>query len=229
MMKLKIDFKIAVTLVAAFFFMNASGQNKTNANKNMTNPASSQQNKSAGHSGTGIDTATFGAGCFWCVEAVFQRLDGVISVKSGYMGGAIKNPTYKEVCSGLTGHAEVAEIVYDKSKIGFDELLEVFWKTHDPTTVNQQGNDHGTQYRSAVFYHNDEQKTLAEKYKKELNAAKAYPNPVVTEITAASAFYVAEDYHQDYYNSNGSQPYCKFVIQPKLDKFEKVFKDKIKH
>ncbi|MES2678605.1 MAG: peptide-methionine (S)-S-oxide reductase MsrA [Bacteroidota bacterium] len=195
----------------------------------MSTPASSQQNNSAGHSGAVTDTATFGAGCFWCVEAVFQRLDGVISVKSGYMGGAIKNPTYKEVCSGLTGHAEVAEIVYDKSKIGFDELLEVFWKTHDPTTVNQQGNDHGTQYRSAVFYHNDEQKKLAEKYKKELNTAKAYPNPVVTEITAASAFYVAEDYHQDYYNSNGGQPYCKFVIQPKLDKFEKVFKDKVKH
>ncbi len=216
---------MAVTLVAAFFFTGIFGQTKTQGKNSMN----SEQRSSDTPHGTSMDTATFGAGCFWCVEAVFQRLDGVSSVKSGYMGGKIKNPTYKEVCSGLTGHAEVCQVVYDKNKISYDELLEVFWKTHDPTTMNQQGNDHGTQYRSAVFYHNDEQKRLAEQYKKELNAAKAYPNPVVTEITPASAFYVAEDYHQDYYNANGSQPYCKFVIQPKLDKFEKVFKDKLKH
>lgn len=178
--------------------------------------------------GAGIDTATFGAGCFWCVEAVFQRLDGVISVKSGYSGGFVKNPGYKEVCAGTTGHAEVAQIVYDRSKISFDELLEVFWKTHDPTTLNSQGNDFGTQYRSAVFYHNEEQKQLAEGYKKKLNEERVYPNPIVTEITAFKEFYPAEDYHQNYYNQNGEQGYCRFVIQPKVEKFEKVFKDKLK-
>lgn len=174
------------------------------------------------------EIATFGAGCFWCVEAVFQRLNGVESVISGYMGGRIKNPTYKEVCSGLTGHAEVCQIVYDPTKISFDELLKVFWKTHDPTTINQQGNDFGTQYRSAIFYHDPIQKEKAESYKKELNAAKIYPNPIVTEIVPASTFYAAEDYHQNYFNQNGSQSYCQFVIQPKLEKFEKVFGDKMK-
>jgi peptide-methionine (S)-S-oxide reductase len=176
-----------------------------------------------------IDTATFGAGCFWCVEAVFQRLEGVLSVKSGYSGGAVKNPSYKEVCQGTTGHAEVCQITYDKSKISFDELLEVFWKTHDPTTLNRQGNDFGTQYRSAVFYHNGEQKQLAEKYKDEINKSGAYPGPVVTEITAFANFYPAEDYHQNYFNENGGEPYCRYVIQPKVEKFEKIFKNKMKH
>lgn len=179
--------------------------------------------------GTNIDTATFGAGCFWCVEAVFQRLDGVISVKSGYSGGTVKNPSYKEVCNGTTGHAEVCQVTYDKTKISFDELLEVFWKTHDPTTLNRQGNDYGTQYRSAVFYHNEEQKQLAQKYKDEINKSGAYPNPIVTEITAFTNFYPAEDYHQNYFNENGSEPYCRYVIQPKVEKFEKIFKSKVKH
>lgn len=228
-MKQLSQLKIAVTLVAAFFFISACGQNKITEKKSTMNTEPTNKNQSFETSENNIDTATFGAGCFWCVEAVFQRMDGVIKVKSGYTGGAIKNPTYKEVCSGLTGHAEVCEILYDKTKVSFDELLEVFWKTHDPTTPNQQGNDHGTQYRSAVFYHNDEQKQLAEKYKKELNASNAYPKPVVTEITPATTFYEAENYHQDYFNANGSQPYCKFVIQPKVDKFEKIFKDKVKH
>ena len=174
------------------------------------------------------DTATFGAGCFWCVEAVFQDLEGVISVASGYEGGKISKPTYKEVCSGLTGHAEVIELVYDPSKISYKELLEVFWQSHDPTTLNRQGNDAGTQYRSVIFYHNEEQKNLAEKYKSELNAAKAFDKPIVTEITPASAFYKAENYHQDYYNLNGSEPYCTFVIKPKVDKVKKVFGDKMK-
>ncbi|HMV09811.1 MAG TPA: peptide-methionine (S)-S-oxide reductase MsrA [Cyclobacteriaceae bacterium] len=177
---------------------------------------------------SGLQTATFGNGCFWCTEAIFQRLNGVEKVVSGYSGGKVKNPTYKEVCSGLTGHAEVIQITYDPKKISFDELLEVFWKTHDPTTLNRQGADEGTQYRSAVFYHNDDQKRLAEEYKKKLDASGAFDNPIVTEITPFTAFYPAEDYHQNYFNLNGTQPYCSFVIQPKVEKFEKVFKSKLK-
>lgn len=174
------------------------------------------------------DTATFGTGCFWCTEAIFQQLDGVLKVSSGYSGGHVKNPTYKEVCEGNTGHAECVEIVYDPAKITYDELLEVFWQTHDPTTLNRQGNDVGTQYRSAIFYHNAEQKAKAEKYKAELDKSGAWDKPIVTEITPASTFYVAENYHQDYYNNNGSAPYCYYVIRPKLEKFEKVFKSKMK-
>lgn len=174
------------------------------------------------------DVATFGAGCFWCVEAIFQDLEGVISVTSGYSGGEKENPTYKEVCSGTTGHAEVARIVFDRDKISYDELLEVFWQTHDPTTINKQGNDVGTQYRSVIFYHNPEQKEKAEKYKEELNAAGAFDKEVVTEIVPFKKFYEAENYHQDYFSQNTDQPYCSFVIQPKLEKFRKVFKDKLK-
>jgi len=176
----------------------------------------------------GMDTATLGAGCFWCIEAVFQELKGVESVTSGYAGGFIKNPSYKEVCTGRTGHAEVAQIVFDPDVISFDELLEVFWKTHDPTTLNRQGNDIGTQYRSSVFYHNEKQKEKTEYYKRKLDESGAYPNPVVTTIEELTDFYVAEDYHQNYYNSNTSQPYCTFVIQPKVEKFRKAFADKLK-
>jgi peptide-methionine (S)-S-oxide reductase len=175
-----------------------------------------------------LQVATFGNGCFWCTEAVFQQLKGVIKVESGYMGGKVKNPSYKEVCSGLTGHAEVIQIQYNPQEISFVELLEVFWATHDPTTLNRQGNDVGTQYRSVVFYHNEEQKTLAEQYKIKLDKSGAYKDPIVTEITAFSLFYKAENYHQDYYNQHGEEPYCRYVIQPKMDKFQKVFKDKIK-
>jgi len=171
--------------------------------------------------------ATFGAGCFWCVEAVFQRLDGVTKVESGYMGGTTKNPTYKEVCTGQTGHVEVTQITYNPQKISFEELLEVFWKTHDPTTLNRQGNDVGTQYRSVVFYHDANQKALAEKYKGELNTAHVFNGPIVTAIEPVQEFYVAEDYHQNYFNQNGSQPYCQMVVRPKVEKFEKVFKDKL--
>jgi peptide-methionine (S)-S-oxide reductase len=174
------------------------------------------------------DTATFGAGCFWCVEAVFQQLDGVLKVSSGYSGGHVANPTYEQVCNKKTGHVEVCQIVYDPSKVSYDELLEVFWKTHDPTTVDQQGNDHGPQYRSVIFYHNEEQKQLAEKYKHELDKSGAWSKPIVTSIEPLKNFYVAEDYHQNYYNSNPSQMYCRYVIQPKLEKFQKVFKDKLK-
>jgi peptide-methionine (S)-S-oxide reductase len=176
----------------------------------------------------GLAVATFGSGCFWCTEAVFQNLEGVELVESGYSGGKVKNPTYKEVCSGLTGHAEVIHVHYDPAIVTYDELLEVFWKTHDPTTLNRQGADEGTQYRSVIFYHNDEQKQLAEKYKQELDKSGAFNAPIVTEITPFDVFYKAEDYHQNYYNLNGNAPYCSFVIQPKVEKFKKVFKDKLK-
>lgn len=178
--------------------------------------------------GTKTDTATFGTGCFWCTEAIFQQLDGVISATSGYSGGTVDNPTYKQVCDGNTGHAEVIQVVYDPSKITFDELLEAFWQSHDPTTLNRQGNDVGPQYRSVIFYHNEEQKQKAEKYKAELDKSKAFDNPIVTEISPFSKFYVAENYHQEYYDKNGSAPYCYYVIRPKLEKFKKVFKDKLK-
>lgn len=175
-----------------------------------------------------IDSVSFGAGCFWCTEAQFQQLKGVTKVVSGYMGGAVKMPTYKEVCTGTTGHAEVSMVYYDPSVVSFDELLAAFFVTHDPTQLNRQGNDEGTQYRSAIFYYTDEQKMKANGYIQKLNEEKVYPSNIVTEVTAASTFYPAEDYHQNYYNQNGSEPYCKFVIQPKLEKFNKVFKDKLK-
>ena len=174
------------------------------------------------------ETATFGNGCFWCTEAIFKSLKGVEKVESGYSGGKIKNPTYKEVCSGMTGHAEVIQITFDPSVITFEELLEVFWETHDPTTLNRQGADVGTQYRSAIFYHSPEQKEAAEKYKAALNKENVYNKPVVTEITPFEAFYKAENYHQDYYANNSTQGYCQMVIVPKLEKFRKVFKDKLK-
>jgi peptide-methionine (S)-S-oxide reductase len=175
-----------------------------------------------------LSVATFGAGCFWCVEAVFQDLKGVYKVESGYTGGSVKNPSYKEVCNGTTGHAEVIQIRYNPNEISFEELLEVFWEVHDPTTLNRQGNDVGTQYRSAIYYHNDEQKNTSESYKKRLNDEQVFPNPIVTEISPADTFYVAENYHQDYFNQNGEQPYCAFVIKPKVEKFKKVFKEKLK-
>lgn len=175
-----------------------------------------------------IETATFGTGCFWCTEAIFQQLEGVISVTSGYSGGHVANPSYEEVCNKTTGHAECLNIESDKSKISFDELLEVFWKSHDPTTLNRQGNDVGPQYRSVIFYHSEEQKQKAEKYKDELNKSGVFNRPIVTEISPFTVFYPAENYHQNYYNENGSQPYCSYVIRPKVEKFQKVFKDKLK-
>lgn len=177
---------------------------------------------------TSMEIATFGTGCFWCTEAIFEQLKGVNKVESGYSGGKIANPTYKEVCSGLTGHAECVKITYDPKLITYAELLEVFWQTHDPTTLNRQGNDVGTQYRSVIFYHNENQKQLAEKYKKELDASGAFSDPIVTEISPAAPFYVAENYHQNYFSLNGNQPYCTFVIKPKVDKFKKVFAGKLK-
>ncbi|MCX6273863.1 MAG: peptide-methionine (S)-S-oxide reductase MsrA [Bacteroidetes bacterium] len=175
-----------------------------------------------------LDTATFGAGCYWCVEAQFQMLDGVVKVESGFSGGHVKNPAYREVCEGTTGHAEVCQVTYDKTKLTFDDMLQAFWQSHDPTQLNRQGNDVGTQYRSVIFYHNAEQQKIAEAYKKKLNDEKVYDNPVVTEISPFTIFYKADEYHQNYFNQNSDQPYCSYVIQPKVEKFRKVFKSKLK-
>src|SRR3954454_1935955 len=174
------------------------------------------------------DTATFGSGCFWCSEAIFQRLDGVIKVISGYSGGSVANPSYEQGCTGTTGHAEVVNVIYDPAKVSYDELLSVFWKTHDPTSLNRQGNDIGTQYRSVIFYTNPSQKEKAEHYKTELDKSGAFNNPIVTAIEPYRNFYSAENYHQDYFDQNGGQPYCRFVIAPKVEKFEKVFHNKLK-
>lgn len=174
------------------------------------------------------ETATFGGGCFWCTEAIFKSLKGVEKVESGYSGGKVKNPTYKEVCTGETGHAEVIQITFDPAVISFHELLKVFWETHDPTTLNRQGADVGTQYRSVIFYHSPQQKEIAEKYKAELNKENVFNKPVVTQITAFDTFYKAENYHQNYYANNSTQGYCQIVIVPKLEKFRKIFKDKLK-
>lgn len=177
---------------------------------------------------TKLDTATFGTGCFWCSQAIFERLKGVQSAVAGYSGGTTDDPTYEQVCTGKTGYAEVCQVIYDPKIISYDELLKVFWKTHDPTTLNRQGADVGTQYRSVIFYHNEDQKKKAENYKEELNKSGAWNDPVVTEISPFIKFYKAENYHQDYFEKNPGQGYCAFVIAPKLKKFEKVFKDKLK-
>lgn len=175
-----------------------------------------------------LEKATFGNGCFWCTEAVFEELSGVEEAVSGYSGGRVPNPTYEEVCTGATGHAEVIQITYDPAKITFPELLEVFFKTHDPTTLNRQGPDVGTQYRSAVFYHDDKQREQAERFKAKLDESGEFNAPIVTEITKFEKFYPAEDYHQQYYELNGRQPYCRAVVRPKVVKVRKAFKDKLK-
>jgi peptide-methionine (S)-S-oxide reductase len=174
------------------------------------------------------ELATFGAGCFWCVEAVFDRLEGVVEVESGYAGGHVPDPTYEQVCTGTTGHAEVCQIRFDPARISYRELLEVFWKTHDPTTPDRQGNDVGTQYRSVIFYHNDRQKRLAEESKAELQKAGVFDAPIVTEIRPFDKFYKAEEYHHDYFRRNPDKAYCSLVVRPKVEKFQKQFKSKLK-
>jgi peptide-methionine (S)-S-oxide reductase len=200
----------SVTVSAAILLimstLSTSGQED---DKGKANPEAAAGNR---------ETATFGAGCFWCVEAVLEQLEGVLDVRSGYMGGTVKKPTYRQVCLGTTGHAEVVQVDFDPEKISFEKLLEYFWKLHDPTTLNRQGADVGTQYRSAIFYHSAAQKEAALKSKRLLEEAGAYADPIVTEITEASEFYVAEDYHQDFYRLNREYPYCRAVIVPKLDK-----------
>lgn len=208
---------ISVLLFTSFGCNQSSSQHNKNGKDNM-----SQLDESK------LQTATFGSGCFWCSEAIFERVNGVISVELGYAGGTVPNPTYEAVCTGRTGHAEVIQIKYDPSIVSYDELLEIFWKTHDPTTLNRQGADVGTQYRSVIFYHNDEQKQKAESYKSELNKASIWQDSIVTEISPFTKFYPAEKYHQDYYEQNPDQAYCAFVITPKLEKFEKIFKNRLK-
>ena len=210
---------INLYLLTFLFLSCTSGQSpipspelkKTNAAMNNTN-----------------DTAILANGCFWCTEAVFQNLKGVSKVTSGYIGGHLKNPTYEQVSSGRTGHAEALEVEFDPSVISYEELLEIFWNTHDPTTLNRQGNDVGTQYRSGIFYKNEHQKELAQAYKNQLDKSGVFKDPIVTEITEATTFFPAEDYHQNYYKLNGNQPYCRFVIRPKVEKMQKYYKDKLK-
>jgi peptide-methionine (S)-S-oxide reductase len=186
------------------------------------------QNQSKHSASKKLDTATFATGCFWCTEAKFQQLRGVVKVISGYTGGHVANPTYEQVSTGATGHAEACNIFYDPSQISYDELIAAFFTAHDPTQLNRQGNDAGTQYRSAIFYHNRGQKQKADYYIAKLNAEKAYKNKIVTQVMPYGPFYKAEDYHQNFYNQNPNQRYCKNVIQPELEKFRKVFKDKLK-
>lgn len=174
------------------------------------------------------ETAVFGGGCFWCLEAVFDRLQGVKAVESGYMGGHVESPTYRQVCGGDTGHVEVVRIAFDPQAITYPQLLEVFFTIHDPTTLNRQGNDVGTQYRSVIFYESEEQRRQAEEAIAGLNAARVWPDPVVTALEPAGKFFVAEDYHQEYYANNSHQPYCQFVISPKLKKFQQKFSEKMK-
>jgi methionine-S-sulfoxide reductase len=212
--------QLCVVLAAAVAAALAGGYFMASPDPVHGQPASSDDPK--------LEQVTFGSGCFWCTEAVFDELEGVTSAVSGYSGGSIENPTYEQVCTGRTGHAEVIQVTYDPEKITFAELLEVFWSTHDPTTLNRQGADSGTQYRSAIFYHTDEQRREAEHYMQKLNEAKAFGDPIVTEITEFETFYPAEDYHQEYYAANPEQGYCRMVIQPKMDKFRKAFADRLK-
>lgn len=213
----------SAAIIMATALVSCAQQTPVTDNKEETNRTMNQNALPA------VETAIFANGCFWCTEAIFEELDGVVSAVSGYIGGHTENPDYKSVCTGTTGHAEALAVTYDPAKISFDELLAVFWETHDPTTLNRQGADVGTQYRSGIFYLSDEQKEKALKYKAELDKSGAFDKPIVTEITAATKFYPAENYHQQYYELNGnSNPYCQMVIRPKLDKFRKVFKDKLK-
>lgn len=200
------------TILICFAALSISGFAQSNKTKNNPN----------------LETITLGGGCYWCVEAVYENLEGVQSVTSGFSGGKVANPTYEEVCTGTTGHAEVVQITYDKSVTDINEIFKVFFTVHDPTTLNRQGADVGTQYRSVIFYRNEQQKMAAQNIIAELNKAKVYNSPIVTKVESFKAFYKAEDDHQNYYANNKNQPYCKMVIQPKIEKFEKVFKDKLK-
>lgn len=214
----------AFICMLALFSCNSNGQQQEKPPfkiPNMTSDQDSLKNDS-------LEITTLGAGCFWCVEAVYQNVEGVISVQSGYSGGHVKNPSYKEVCNGTTGHAEVCQITFDPRKVSFAQILEVFFGTHDPTTLNRQGADVGTQYRSAIFYHSPEQQKVAELAVKAANESGNWPDPIVTEVTAFSAFYPAEDYHNDYYSLHGEQPYCQMVIRPKVEKFKKKYQEYLK-
>ncbi|HOJ90744.1 MAG TPA: peptide-methionine (S)-S-oxide reductase MsrA [Saprospiraceae bacterium] len=215
-------------LIASFFLNTCVIADKTKQmNTNMQDQSTTNISTEVIPNLNDLDTASFGAGCFWCVEAVFQNFKGVIKVQSGYMGGDIKNPSYREVCTGTTGHAEICQITFDPNQISYAELLEILWVSHDPTTLNRQGNDKGTQYRSVIFYHNLNQKEIAEKSKREV-APNFWKDPIVTEISKASEFYVAEDYHQNYYNDNSDAMYCQYIISPKIQKIKEKYANKLK-
>jgi peptide-methionine (S)-S-oxide reductase len=223
---LRIGAAVAIILMASAACRPPGAESQAKVGNRISKESNKAMENKTGEKG--LKLATFGAGCFWCVEAVFQRLQGVEKVVSGYSGGHVDKPTYEEVCSGSTGHAEVCQVSYDPQKVSYDTLLEVFWKTHDPTTRNRQGNDVGSQYRSVIFYHDEEQKKLAEEYKRRLDAEHIWDRSIVTEIVSFTRFWPAEDYHQNYYNSNSGKAYCSLVITPKLEKFLKVFSDRIK-
>jgi methionine-S-sulfoxide reductase len=212
---------VSAALLVATFAGSPDMPNPTDANA--ANKVTQQTQLSGDDSK--LRKATFASGCFWCTEAVFDQLKGVKSVESGYTGGVVVEPTYEQVCSGTTGHAEAIQITYDPAEISFEDLLRVFWQTHDPTTLNRQGHDVGTQYRSGIFYHDDEQLAVAEEYKRQLDASKSFGAPIVTEITAFERFYPAEKYHQEYFERNPNQGYCAMVIRPKVEKFQKEFKE----
>jgi peptide-methionine (S)-S-oxide reductase len=212
---------LLVTLFAATC-LTACSQTPTTKSNNKAKPMTSNPNAK-------LETIYLGEGCFWCTEAFFQRINGVISVESGYGGGFVENPTYEQVCDKNTGHVEIAKIVFDPAIVPFKDILEVFWKTHDPTTLDRQGNDVGPQYKSVIYYVSKAQKTEALAYKEALDKSGAFDAPIVTTIEPFKNYYPAENYHQNYYNNNTNQGYCRFVIAPKLEKFEKVFKDKLKH
>lgn len=198
--------------------LTACGKSQENAAKT---PAERSKEEKPMSETKKTEVAVFGQGCFWCAEAIYQRVPGVLKVESGYMGGKVANPTYRQVCGGDTGHAEVIRVEYDPAKVSFEKLVDIFFATHDPTTLNRQGNDHGTQYRSAIFYESDDQKKTAEAAKEKGNSSGRFKNPIVTEIAKAGTFYKAEDYHQDYFNQHPDQPYCQAIIAPKVEKFEK--------
>jgi peptide-methionine (S)-S-oxide reductase len=219
-MKTNQTIPLLLILILSIFFLNC---NQTKTQGSMTQNINELDKIKSGN----LDSATFGAGCFWCVEAIFQELNGVDAVYSGYSGGEKENPTYKEVCTGKTGHAEVTKIIFDPAIISYEELLEVFWTTHDPTTLNRQGADVGTQYRSAIFYHNEKQMEIAERSKREF-APLLWDDPVVTEISPLKNFYKAEDYHQNYFTANPDQAYCRAVINPKVKKLREKFSEKLK-
>jgi methionine-S-sulfoxide reductase len=222
---------ILLQLTTIFTLLFSASGETINKEKHMENKSKlttpvNESNQAANPASS--DTITLGGGCFWCVEAVYEMLDGVIKVESGFSGGTVKNPSYREVCTGRTGHAEVAQITFDNSKTSVDEILKVFFTVHDPTSLNKQGDDVGTQYRSVIFYRDDNQQKIARSIIDDLNKNHAYAKPIVTQLEPFTKFYKAEDYHQDYYNQNKDAPYCRLVIQPKLEKFEKVFKDRLK-
>lgn len=216
--------KIMITLVA--LTLSACGQ--TSNSEKVMNNSNEKEVKTTENNVSTIDTITLGGGCYWCVEAVYEMLKGVIKVESGFSGGTVKNPAYREVCNGTTGHAEVVQITYDTTKTSLDEILKVFFTVHDPTTLNQQGADIGTQYRSVIFYRNETQYNTAKSIIDTLTKENVYGKPIVTQLAEFTTFYKAEDYHQNYYDQHKEEPYCRMVIQPKIEKFEKIFKDRLK-